>query len=108
MKLLNVDTVSRIIGLYESSGDIAPKQYLPNSGTSALIEVDKVVILEFVIDKPGMHVYHIVPGKCPRVLAAQAPKIEGGWLHGEVFEWWGSLVQLVFCCYMPSSNSNST
>ena len=27
--------------------------------------------------------YSIVPSKRPWVLTAQAPKIEGGWLHGE-------------------------
>ena len=28
-------------------------------------------------------VYHIVPGKCPWAITAQAPKIEGGRLHGD-------------------------
>lgn len=56
-KYLNVDksTVSRIVALYQSSGDIAPKQYLPNSGSSVLTEVDKLMILELVIDRPGIY-----------------------------------------------------
>ena len=43
-KSLNVDksTVSRIVSLYEYSGDIAPKRCLPNSGTHILTELDKL------------------------------------------------------------------
>ena len=58
---LNVDksTVSRIVALYESSSDVTPKRYPPNSGTSILTEVDKFIILELVIDRPGIYLREI-------------------------------------------------
>ena len=58
---LNVDksTVSRIVALYESSSDVTPKRYPPNSGTSTLTEVDKFIILELVIDRPGIYLREI-------------------------------------------------
>ena len=58
---LNVDksTVSRIVALYESSSDVTPKRYPPNSGTSTLTEVDKFIMLELVIDRPGIYLREI-------------------------------------------------
>ena len=56
-KCLNVDksTASRIVALYQSSGDVALKQYLPISDSSVLTEVDKLMILELVIDRSGIY-----------------------------------------------------
>ena len=55
---LNVDksTVSRIIDLYESSSDVAPKRYPPNSGTSTYILTEVDNLRSCVIDKPGVYV----------------------------------------------------
>ena len=39
---------------------------------------------EGYIDEPSQN-YHIAPGKYLWVLTAQAPKIEGGWLHRESY-----------------------
>lgn len=49
---LNIDksTVSRIMALYESRGDVAPNQYPSNSGTSILTEYN---LRTFI--RPGTH-----------------------------------------------------
>ena len=36
---------------------------------------------ESKVSQLSSHIYRIVPGKCPWVLTAQAPKNEGGRLH---------------------------
>ena len=53
---LNVDasTVCRTVSLFDTTGDVCPKQYPPNTGTVKLTVIDRFLILELVIDKPGI------------------------------------------------------
>ena len=58
---LNVDTatVSRIVSLFYATGNIKPKLYPPNLGTATLTEIDKLIILELAIEKPGIYLREI-------------------------------------------------
>lgn len=58
---LNVDasTVCRIVSLFDTTGDVCPKQYPPNTGTVKLTDIDKFLILELVVDKPGIYLREI-------------------------------------------------
>lgn len=58
---LNVDasTVCRTLATFKSTGDVKPKLYPPNLGTTKLTEIDKLIILELVIEKPEMYLREI-------------------------------------------------
>ena len=58
---LNVDksTVSRTVALFDSTGDVARKDHPPNLGTRVLTNIDKLFILELVIDRPGVYLREI-------------------------------------------------
>ena len=58
---LNVDasTVYRIISLFDTTGDVRPKQYPSNTGTVRLTDIDKFIILVLVVDKPGIYLREI-------------------------------------------------
>ena len=43
---------------------------------------EKVDVLQYMASRNFLY-YRIVPGKHSWAVAAQAPKIEGGWLHGK-------------------------
>ena len=59
---LNVDTstVCRIIALFDSTGNVSKKKYLENSGLKKLTDIDKLICLEAVIEKPGIYLKEIV------------------------------------------------
>ena len=57
---LNVDasTVCRTNELFEHTGDVSPKSHpSTNPGTTRLTEIDKFLILEVSINKPGIYIY---------------------------------------------------
>lgn len=58
---LNVDksTVSRTVALFDATGNIACKKYPPNPSTATLTDIDKLIILELVIDQPGIYLREI-------------------------------------------------
>ena len=58
---LNVDpsTVCRTIALFDETGNVQKKKYPVNLGTSRLTEIDKLIILELVLDKPGIYLHEI-------------------------------------------------
>ena len=58
---LNVDasTVCRTLATFNSTGDVKPKAYPPNIGTAKLREIDKLIILELAIEKPGIYLGEI-------------------------------------------------
>ena len=53
---LNMDpsTVSRIVARFEQTGDISKNKYPPNTARTKLSDVGKSIILELVIDRPGI------------------------------------------------------
>uniref|UniRef100_A0A1X7VL23 Uncharacterized protein n=1 Tax=Amphimedon queenslandica TaxID=400682 RepID=A0A1X7VL23_AMPQE len=57
---LNVDcsTVSRIVALYDTTGGVT-KKYSPNMGTRKLTEMDRLLIVELVTEKPGIFLHVI-------------------------------------------------
>ncbi len=58
---LNVDTstVSRTVALFEATNDVRPRDYPPNPGTAKLTEIDKLIVLELAIEKPGIYLREI-------------------------------------------------
>ena len=58
---LNVDAskVCRVTGLFDRTGDVSPKAHSANPGTAKLTEIDKFIILELAIDKPGIYLREI-------------------------------------------------
>lgn len=47
-------TVSRTVALFDDTGDVKKRKYPSNPGTVNLTDYDKLVILETVIDQPGV------------------------------------------------------
>lgn len=60
-KNLNVDqsTVSRTVKLFNEQGDVTKKSYPANEGTRKLTQIDQLVILELVIDRPGIYLHEL-------------------------------------------------
>lgn len=58
---LNVDisTVCRTVAHFNATGDVKPKLYPPNPGTAKLTDIDKLIILELAIEKPGIYLSEI-------------------------------------------------
>lgn len=58
---LNVDqsTVSRTVKLFDEQGDVTKKDYPGNVGTKKLTPIDQLVILELVIDRPGIYLHEL-------------------------------------------------
>ena len=52
-------TVHRTVGVFKAIGDVQPKGYPPNGGTAKLTVIDKMMILELVIQKPGIYLREI-------------------------------------------------
>ena len=45
-------TVSRTLSLFNATGNVQERKYPPNTGTAVLTEIDKIIILETVVEKP--------------------------------------------------------
>ena len=58
---LNVDqsTVCRTVALFDETGGVSLKEYPSNLGTAKLTEIDKLLILELVLEKPGIYLREI-------------------------------------------------
>ena len=58
---LNVDqsTVCRTVALFDETGGVCPKEYPSNLGTAKLTEIEKLLILELVLEKPGIYLREI-------------------------------------------------
>ncbi len=52
--LVDPSTVHRTVCLFRATGNVKPSQYPPNQGTAKLTAIDKVMILELIIQKPGI------------------------------------------------------
>ena len=59
--LVDPSTVHRTVGpgVFKATGDVQPKAYPPNGGTAKLTVIDKMMILELVIQKPGIYLREI-------------------------------------------------
>ena len=53
---LSIDpsTVSRTMALFDASGTVDKRKHPPNRGTAVLTEIDKIIIIESVLDKPDI------------------------------------------------------
>ena len=58
---LNVDssTVWRTVSLFKETGNVCKRNYPANSGTQKLTEIDKLIILEAVLDRPGIYLHEV-------------------------------------------------
>ena len=58
---LNVDqsTVSRTVKLFHQQGDVAKKNYPGNDGTRKLTGIDQLIVLELVLDRPGIYLHEL-------------------------------------------------
>ena len=58
---LNVDqsTVSRTVKLFNEEGHVNKKSYPGNKGTRKLTQIDQLIILELVIDRPGIYLHEL-------------------------------------------------
>ena len=58
---LHVDqsTVSRTVRLFNEQGDVAKKSYPANTGTRKLTQLDQLILLELVLDKPGIYLHEL-------------------------------------------------
>ena len=52
-------TVSRTLSLFNASGSVEERKYPPNTGTAVLTEIDKIIILETVVEKPETYLREI-------------------------------------------------
>ena len=52
-------TVSRTLSLFNTSGSVEERKYPPNTGTAVLTEIDKIIILETVVEKPETYLCEI-------------------------------------------------
>ena len=52
-------TVSRTVTLFNTSCNVDKRKYPPNAGTAVLTEIDKIIILETVLDKPEIFLREI-------------------------------------------------
>ena len=52
-------TVSRTVALFDDTGDIKRRKYPSNLGTAKLSDYDKLVILEILIDHPGVYLREV-------------------------------------------------
>ena len=52
-------TVSRTLSLFNASGNVEERKYPPNTGTAVLTEIDKIIILETVVEKPETYLREI-------------------------------------------------
>ena len=59
-------TVIRTVTLFNTSGNVDKRKYPPNPGTAVLTEIDKIIILEIVLDKP-----EIFWGEIEQILVAE-------------------------------------
>lgn len=60
-RCLSVDhsTVSRTVARFNETGNVEKKKYPANSGTMRLTDIDKLIILELVVEKPGIYLKEI-------------------------------------------------
>ena len=47
------------LALFEETGNVSPRGYPSYVGTARLTEMDKLIILELVIEKPGIYLREI-------------------------------------------------
>ena len=52
-------TVCRTVALFDETANVSPREYPSNVGTARLTEMDKSIILELVIEKPGIYLREI-------------------------------------------------
>ena len=52
-------TVSRTVALFYESGKVDKRKHPPNRGTAKLTEIDKIIILETVIERPEVYLHEI-------------------------------------------------
>ena len=48
-------TVCRTVSLFSESGNDDKRKYPPNKGTAVLTDIDKMIIMETVIEKPEVY-----------------------------------------------------
>ena len=58
---LNEDhsTIRRTVALFDETDNVSPREYPSNVGTARLTEMDKLIILELVIEKPCIYLSEI-------------------------------------------------
>ena len=58
---LNVDasTVCRTVHLFDETGSVAKRDYPENQGTKKLTDIDKLIILEMMIENPGIYLHEV-------------------------------------------------
>lgn len=56
---VDASTVCKTVAIFDDTGDVRPKDYPPNTGTAKLTEVDKLIILELAIERPGIYLREI-------------------------------------------------
>ncbi len=58
---LNVDpsTVCRVVALFDETGGVSKLKYPENPGTRKLTEIDKLIILELIVEKPGIYLHEV-------------------------------------------------
>ena len=52
-------TVSRTVSLFNESGNVNKRKHPPNKGTAVLTEIDKLIIMETVLEKPEVYMREI-------------------------------------------------
>ena len=50
-------TVYRTVSLFSESGNVNKRKHPPNKGTAILTEIDKLIIMETVLEKPEVYVH---------------------------------------------------
>ncbi len=58
---LNVDpsTVCRVVALFDETGGVSKLKCPENPGTRKLTEIDKLIILELILEKPGIYLHEV-------------------------------------------------
>ena len=53
--LVDASTVCRTVVLFNSNGEVNKRKYPPNSGTAKLSDIDKIIILETIAERPSIY-----------------------------------------------------
>jgi len=60
-RCLNVDpaTVHRTVAIFDQTGSVSKCKYPANPGTRKLTKIDQLIVLELVLDNPGIYLHEI-------------------------------------------------
>ena len=56
---VNASTVCRTVALFNDTGTVDKRKHPPNSGTAVLTDIDKLIIIETISERPDIYLREI-------------------------------------------------